>query len=88
MPSFGTLSEHLFEFFNLRKIDGGEGVIITPEGLLEENKGGGGRGSRTVFPKCKQKELEVKSYGPLIGMRRHTSVSQKSGPFFFWTENL
>ena len=26
--------------FNLRKIEGGEGVITKPEGLLEENKGG------------------------------------------------
>ena len=39
-----------------------EGVVIKPEGLLEKNKEGG---SRTVFPKCKQKELEVFIYGPL-----------------------
>ena len=46
MPSFGTLSQHLFEFynlrFNLRKLEGGELVVIKPEGLPEENKGGGG----------------------------------------------
>ena len=28
--------------FNLRKIEGGEGVITKPEGLLEENKEGVG----------------------------------------------
>ena len=28
--------------FNLRKIEGGEGVVIKPEGLLEENKEGAG----------------------------------------------
>ena len=36
-------------------------VVIKPEGLLEENKEGAG-GSRAVFPKCKQKELEVLIY--------------------------
>ena len=29
---------------------------------LRKTKGGG---SRVVFPKCKQKKLEVKTYGPL-----------------------
>ena len=48
----------------MRKLEG-EGVVIKPEGLLEENKEGGG-GSRTFSPKCKQKELEVLIYGPLL----------------------
>ena len=46
-----------------RKLDGkqeeireGEVVIFKPEGLLEENKGGG-RVSRGVFPKCNKKNL-------------------------------
>ena len=36
-------------------------VVIKPEGLLEENKEGA-KGSRAVFPKRKQKELEVLIY--------------------------
>ena len=44
----------------MRKIEGGEGVVIKPEGLLEEKKEG-----------CKQKELEVLSYDPLLSQRNN-----------------
>ena len=47
--------------FTLRKIEEGDGIVIKPEGLLEENKEGA-KGSRAVFPKRKQKELEVLIY--------------------------
>ena len=42
---------------------GGEGVLENLRFYLRKTKGG--RGSGAVFPKRKQKELEVFPYGPL-----------------------
>ena len=43
--------------FNLRKIEGGEGVITKPEGLLEENKGGEGGGLELFSRSANKKNL-------------------------------
>ena len=49
----------------MRKIEeGGRSKSQNLKVYLRKTKGGE-RGSRAVFPKCKQKELEVKTYGPL-----------------------
>ena len=49
---------------NLRKTEGGEGVMGNLRLYLRKTRGGGG-GSRDVSPKGKRKELEVFTHGPL-----------------------
>ena len=43
--------------FNLRKIEGGEGVITKPEGLLEEKRGGEGGGLELFSRSANKKNL-------------------------------
>ena len=51
--------------------------MIEPEGLLEENKGGG-RGSRAVLLKCKQKRTIPYSFLFFINQFYQYSTSQKA----------
>ena len=60
--------------------------MIEPEGLLEENKGGG-RGSRAVLLKCKQKRTIPYSFLFFINQFYQYSTSQKAEldcPYFFF----